>query len=203
MPDLNLDEFDRADEAFCPYDLAPLGSQWDRDHLIVDDELHDLLVRLPSSILLEVFLDTCHSGAGLRAADLLMDRRPRYLPPPSVEAFRDIEFRRAQPAHQKLLEKGLSHHILWTGCKESQTAADAFLQGDWHGAFTWHFCREARASGNHLSRAKVLAKVRSDLSAGHFTQTPQLDCEAVTRHAVIKAIEVPPNVMPLPTEMPS
>ena len=203
VPDLNLDEFDRADEAFCPYDLAPLGSQWDRDHLIVDDELHDLLVRLPSSILLEVFLDTCHSGAGLRAADLLMDRRPRYLPPPSVEAFRDIEFRRAQPAHQKLLEKGLSHHILWTGCKESQTAADAFIRGDWHGAFTWQFCREARASGNHLSRTKVLAKVRSDLSAGHFTQTPQLDCEAVTRHAVLKAIDVPQNVMPLPTEMPS
>ena len=151
----------------------------------------------------EVFLDTCHSGTGLQAADLLMDRRPRYLPPPSVDAFRDIEFRRARPAHQKLLEKGLFHHILWTACKESQTAADAFIRGDWHGAFTWQFCREARASGNHLSRTKVLAKVRSDLSAGHFTQTPQLDCEAVTRHAVLKAIEVPPTVLPLPTEMPS
>jgi uncharacterized caspase-like protein len=203
VPDLNLDEFDRADEAYCPYDLAQAGPQWDRDHLIVDDELHDLFVQLPQTVILEVYLDTSHSGAGLRAADLLIDRRPRYLSPPSIEAFRDIEYRHARPAHQKLLEKGLSHHILWTACKQSQTAADAFIGGGWHGAFTWHFCREARASGNHLSRAKVLAKVRSDLGAAHFTQTPQLDCEAVTRHAVLKAMEVPPNLMPLPTEMPT
>lgn len=77
VPDLNLDEFDRADEAYCPHDLTQNGPQWDRDHLIVDDELHDLFMQLPSSIILEVFLDTSHSGGGLRAADLLMDRRLR------------------------------------------------------------------------------------------------------------------------------
>jgi len=203
IPDLNPAEWDRADEAFCPHDLAVSGPQWDRDHLIVDDELHDLFVQLPSRVLLEIYLDTCHGGSGLHALDLLMDRRPRFLPPPSVEAFRELEYRHARPAHQKLLEKGLSHHILWTACKQNQTAADAFIQGGWHGAFTWHFCREARASGNHLSRAKVLAKIRSDLGAAHFTQTPQLDCEAVTRHAVMKAVEVPPNLVPLPTEMPT
>lgn len=203
LPDLNPDEFDRADEAFCTHDLVQRGQEWDRDHLIVDDELHDLFVQLPPTVLLEVYLDTCHSGAGLRAADLLLDRRPRYLPPPTLEAFRDIEYRRARPAHQKLLEKGLSHHVLWTACKESQTAADAFLDGAWHGAFTWHFCREARLSGLQLSRAQVLAKVRSDLRAGHFSQTPQLDCEAITRNAALKAVEVPPNLEPLPTEMPS
>jgi len=203
VPDLNLDEFDRADEAFCPYDLAQSGPQWDRDHLIVDDELHDLFVQLPPTVLLEIFLDTCHSGAGLRAADLLMDRRPRYLPPPSVEAFRDIEYRRARPAHQKLLEKGLYHHILWTACKESQTASDACFQGTWHGAFTFHFCRVARASGNHHSRAKVLAKTRSDLTTSHFTQTPQLDCEVISRYSVLKAEAVPLTLEPLPTVMPS
>jgi len=202
VPDLNLDEFDRADEAFCPYDLVASGAQWDRDHLIVDDELHDLFVQLPPSVLLEIYLDTCHSGAGLRAADLLMDRKPRYLPPPSLEAFRDIEYRRARPAHQKLLEKGLSHHILWTACKESQTASDAFIQGAWHGAFTHHFCREARASGNHLSRAKILGKIRLDLNTGLFTQTPQLDCEAITRHAVLKVVEVPAELVPLPRILP-
>ena len=203
VPDLNLDEFDRADDAFCPYDLAPMGPGWDRDHLLVDDELHDLFVQLPPTVILEIFLDTSHGGAGLRAADLLLDRRPKYLPPPTVEGFRDLEFRLARPAHPKLLEKGLSHHILWTACKDTQTAAEAILGGTWHGAFTWHFCREARASGNHLPRAKVLAKVRADLGAGHFTQVPQLDCEAVTRHAVLKAVEVPPNLAPLPAEMPS
>jgi len=203
VPDLNLDDIDRADDAFCPHDLKVLGQGWDRDHLIVDNELHDLFVQLPSTVVLEVFFDTCHSGVGVSALDLLMDRGPRYLPPPSVAGYRDIEYRHARPAHQKLLEKGLSHHILWTACHESQTAADAFLEDAWHGAFTWHFCREARASGNHLSRAKVLARIRSDLHLAHFTQTPQLYCEALTRHAVLKTEAVPVNLEPLPMEMPS
>ena len=203
VPDLNLDEFDRADDAICPHDLARSGQGWDRDHLIVDDELHDLFVQLPSTVLLELFFDTCYSGLGLRPIDLLMDRRPRYLPPPTVDGFRDLEYRHARPAHQKLLEKGLSHHILWTASHESQTAADALLGEAWHGAFTWHFCREARASGNHLSRAKVLAQVRSDLHAAHFIQTPQLYSEAAIRHAVMRAETIPAELPPLPMEMPS
>jgi hypothetical protein len=203
VPDLNPEEFDRADDAFCPHDLAHLGPGWDRDHLIVDDELHDLFVQLPRTVLLELFLDTCHSGMGVRPMDLLMVRRPRFLPPPTVEGFRELEFRHARPAHQKLLEKGLSHHILWTACHDSQTAADALLEGAWHGAFTWHFCKEARASGNQFSRTKVLGKVRSDLHAAHFTQTPQLYCESLMRYAAPLAEAVPADLGPLPTVMPS
>jgi hypothetical protein len=179
------------------------GAQWDRDHLLVDDELHDLLVQLPATVLLEVYLDTCHGGSGLMALDLMMDRQPRFLPPPSAEAYRDIEYRRARPAHQKLLQKGLSHHILWTACKEGQAAASAILEEDWHGAFTWYFCREARASANLDSRAKLLAKVRMDLRNHYFTQVPNLDCEDVTRHAVLRMDAVPANLMALPTEMPT
>lgn len=183
VPDLNLDEMDRADEAFCPHDLAQSGSQWNRDHIIVDDELHDLFTQLPANVLLEVYLDTCHSGTGLKAIDLLLDRKPRYLPPPSIEAFRDMELRRARPQHLKLLEKGIAHHILWAGCKDNQTSADALIGGDWHGAFTYYLCKEMRAGKGKLSRAKVLAKVRTDLANAHFTQTPQLECEATVRHA--------------------
>ena len=61
--------------------------------IILDDELRDLFVQLPQNVLLEVYLDTCHSGTGLRAIDMLLDRRPRYLPPPSLEAsmrLRDV-----------------------------------------------------------------------------------------------------------------
>ncbi len=183
VPDLNLDEMDRADEAFCPHDLAQSGSNWNRDHIIVDDELHDLFTQLPSNILLEVYLDTCHSGTGLRAVDLLLDRKPRYLPPPSLEGFRDMELRRARSQHVKLLEKGIVRHILWAACKDGQTSADAHIAGDWHGAFTYYLCKEMRTGKNKLSRAKILAKVRADLGAGHFTQTPQLECEATVRHA--------------------
>lgn len=44
VPDTSGDEPDWADEAFCTHDLAAKGSQWDTNHIIVDDELHDLFV---------------------------------------------------------------------------------------------------------------------------------------------------------------
>ena len=58
VPDTSGDEPDRADEAFCPHDLAQAGSQWDPNHVIIDDELHDLFVQLPANVLLEAYLDT-------------------------------------------------------------------------------------------------------------------------------------------------
>ena len=72
VPDLSGDEPDRADEAFCPHDLAQAGNKWDTNHIIVDDELRDLFIQLPANVLLEVYLDTCHSGTGLKAIDMLL-----------------------------------------------------------------------------------------------------------------------------------
>ena len=181
LPDRNEEETDRADEAFCPYDLAQKGSQWDPNHIIVDDELHDLFAQLPSNVLLEVFLDTCHSGTGLKAIDLLLERRPRYLPPPSLDAFREMEHRHTRNMHTKMLEKGITNHILWAACRANQTAADANIANAWHGAFTYYFCKEMRNSNNKQTRAKLLAKIRTDLAAAHYTQIPQLECEATVR----------------------
>jgi len=182
VPDLNHDEPDRADEAFCPHDLAQAGNQWDRNHVIVDDELRDLFIQLPPDVLLEVYLDTCHSGTGLKAVDMLLDRKPRYLPPPSWEAFTEVEGKRSRGLARGLLEKGIVHHILWAACRADQTSADAHIAGGWHGAFTYYFCKEMHACNNSLSRAQVLTKVRADLNAGHFNQTPQLECEATKRN---------------------
>jgi metacaspase-1 len=185
VPDLDGEEPDRADEAFCPHDLAQAGDQWDRNHIIVDDELRDLFIQLPANVLLEVYLDTCHSGTGLKAIDMLLDRKPRYLPPPSLEAFKQVEGKRSRGLLRGLLEKGIVHHILWAACRADQTSADANIAGGWHGAFTYYFCQEMYACNNSLTRPQVLTKVRADLVAGHYSQTPQLECEATKRQLKI------------------
>jgi hypothetical protein len=182
VPDASGDEKDNADEAFCPHDLAAAGEEWHPDHIITDDELHDLFSALPETVLLEVYLDTCHSGTGLKAIDMLLERRPRYLPPPSLSAFLKME---------KLAPKGLSdlfsesggveNRILWAACRSDQTSADAKIEGKWHGAFTYYFCREMRECGNSLSRAELLKKVKAGLKGGHYTQVPQLESPATLR----------------------
>lgn len=185
VPDVSHDEPDNADEAFCPHDLAQKGSQWDSNHIITDDELHDVLIQIPQNVLLEVYLDTCHSGTGLKAIDMLLDRKPRYLPPPSTEAFLELEGKRARGLQKALLEKGMTHQILWAACRSDQTSADAKIGGTWHGAFTYYFDREIRACKNKLSRKAVLAKIRADLSVNHYSQVPQLECPAADRNALV------------------
>jgi hypothetical protein len=186
IPDVNGDEeADHADEAFCPHDLAQSGNQWDKKHIIADDELHDLFVQLPANVLLEVYLDTCHSGTGLKSIDMLLDRKPRYLPPPSLEAFAQLENKKSRGVARLALDKGIIHNILWAGCRSDQTSADAHIGGSWHGAFTYYFCKEIKACNNKLSRANLLAKIRADLRAGRYSQIPQLECEATKRSAVI------------------
>ena len=185
VPDLSGDEPDRADEAFCPHDLAQTGTQWDPNHVILDDELRDLFVQLPSNVLLEVYLDTCHSGTGLKGIDMLLDRTPRYLPPPSLEAFEQVENKRSRGLRHGLLEKGIVHNILWAACRADQTSADAHIDGGWHGAFTYYFCKEMNACKNALSRSAILTKVRDDLKKGKYTQIPQLETEATNRQLKI------------------
>lgn len=187
VPDTSGDEPDRFDEAYCPHDLAAAGGKWDPNHVIIDDELHDLFVQLPSNVLLEVYADTCHSGDSLKAIDLLPDRKPRYLPPPSLEEVQKVTNRRARGIHKALLEKGIVHHILWAACRSNQTSADAYIASNYHGAFTYYFCKEMRACHNQLARKDVLAKVRADLLAAHFTQIPQLECEATVRRTITEA----------------
>jgi hypothetical protein len=185
VPDKNRDEPDRADEAFCPHDLAQKGNVWDPNFIILDDELHDLFVQLPKNVLLEVYLDTCHSGTGLKSVDMLLDRKPRYLPPPSLKAFLAVDGRKSRGLHESMLEKGLVHNILWAGCRSDQTSADAKIGGAWHGAFTYYFCKEMRKCKNKLSRLQVLNKVVADLKANHYSQIPQLEGEATVRKSVI------------------
>ena len=179
IPDTSGDESDRADEAFCPHDLVAKGNMWDPEHIITDDELHDLFSQLPEKVSLEVYLDTCHSGSGLKAMEPLTDRQPRYIPPPSAKAFKNIDM--IPKVAQKLLNKEAEDQILWAACKSDQTSADANIDGAFHGAFTYFFCKEVNASKNNLSRDEILKLVAADLKAGEYTQIPQLECHATTR----------------------
>jgi hypothetical protein len=190
VPDLDGDEkADHQDEAFCPHDLAQAGNQWDRNHIIVDDELRDLFIQLPRNVLLEVYLDTCHSGTGLKEIDLMLDRKPRYLPPPTVKAFHQIQGTRFRGVTAAMHEKGIVHHILWAACRDDQTSADAHIAGGWHGAFTYYFCQEVTKCGNQLSRADILTKVRKDLASAGYSQVPQLECEATKRDLKLHEVD--------------
>lgn len=185
MDDTSGDEPDGKDEAFVPHDIAEKNGQWDPARIICDDELHDLFTSLPNRVLLEVYLDTCHSGSGLRGAEFGPHApRARYVAPP------DHEFTKKKTAKMRGFklsrpkEVAGQHHILWTGCKANETSADAYFNGRYNGAFTYYFVKVMRDSRNKLSRKAVVAKVRT-LMQGKFAQHPQLEGNATNRTQAI------------------
>jgi hypothetical protein len=197
MADKSGDEPDGMDEAFVPYDIAQKGNAWDSAHIICDDELHDLFQQLPENVLLEVYLDTCHSGSGLRGAEFgLHAPRPRFVAPPSGELqgavkqhmVRGFTLARApKKPKRKDSAKEISsgqHHILWTGCRANQTSADAYFNGRYNGAFTYYFIKTMTATNNQLPRKDVIKKVRDALK-GKFSQVPQLEGNATNRNSAI------------------
>jgi hypothetical protein len=186
VPDQNGDEADHYDEAFCPTDLAEKNGQWDPAHVILDDELHDLFAQVPDNVLIEVYLDTCHSGTGLKLMDLMPDRRPRYIAPPSIEACEKVIPLMARGMRRRVLDKAAKNVILWAGCRDNQTSADAYIGGTYHGAFTYYWVTETEATKNNISRNDLLKKVNADLKANHYTQVVQLECPATQRAIALK-----------------
>ncbi len=194
MNDTSGDEPDGKDEAFVPHDIAEKNGAWDPAHIISDDELHDLFTQLPDTVLLEVYLDTCHSGSGLRGAEFgLHAPRARFIAPPEHEfgqktaKMRGFTLSRPPAAKgKKAIAKASkaaiagAHHILWTGCKANETSADAYFNGRYNGAFTYYFVKVMRDTKNLLSRKEVVAKMRASMKA-QFAQNPQLEGNASNR----------------------
>ncbi len=204
MADKSGDEPDGMDEAFVPYDIAQKGNAWDPARIISDDELNALFAQLPATTLLEVYLDTCHSGTGLRGAEFsLYAPRARYVAPPSgelqgvvkqrsVRGF-TLQPRGAAPAAAGKGKKAAAaadkavagqHHVLWTGCKANQTSADAYFSGRYNGAFTYWYVKTLRDTANKLSRKAVVTKMRAAMK-GKFSQVPQLEGNATNRASPI------------------
>ncbi|MDD5365607.1 MAG: caspase family protein [Gallionellaceae bacterium] len=194
MNDTSGDEPDGKDEAFVPHDIAEKDGSWDPAHIICDDELHDLFTQLPDNVLLEVYLDTCHSGSGLRGAEFSLHApRARFIAPPEHEfgektaRMRGFTLSRApavkgKKAAAKAAKAAIAgaHHLLWTGCKANETSADAYFNGRYNGAFTYYFVKVMRETDNKLSRKEVVAKLRA-LMKGQFGQHPQLEGNASNR----------------------
>ncbi len=182
VPDTNGDESDSLDEAFACYDINNSGDAWDTDTVISDDELAALFARLPKGVLMDVVLDTCHSGTGLKSLDLLPGRRPRFLPAPTPRAVIANESKDTRSLRDMVKTAKLSAPVLMAACRSDQTAADALIDGRYNGAFTYNFVKSLQDDGT-VGRAEVLKLVSKGLKSGGFDQIAQLESTTAARKA--------------------
>lgn len=180
VPDADGDEADKRDEILCPTDLdwkAPLSDDW----------LRKTLDKLRAGVSLTVVMDCCHSGTNTRAI-----RPPdapvieRYLPCPwdlvATESGRRLRgtvkgtLRRSGAKRRRTdIVAAPIKELLITGCRDTQTSADAFIGGSYNGALTWSLAHVLREAGGKLTYRQLHDRMLKRLTQDGYAQVPQLE----------------------------
>ena len=182
--DDNKDEADGRDEILCPTDL-----DWEKP--MRDDWLRTTFDGLRAGVGFTVIMDCCHSGTNTRAV-LPPDApvKERYLPSPwglaAVESGRSLpkkvtgELRRTAPAARKAndIVNAELPEVLVTGCRDTQTSADAFINGRYNGALTFALVEAIRQSKGRLTYRELHSRASAVLKKRKFDQVPQLEGRA-------------------------
>lgn len=186
VPDKSGDEADHRDEIVCPTDL-----DW-KDPLL-DDWLRTQFDKLSPKVNLTVIMDCCHSGSNtreLRPPDA--KRIERFLPSPldllAAESGRRL--RGAVRGQRALLRKGTKKgkdivnvnipELLITGCRDTQTSADAYIGGTYNGALTYNLVEAIKEKKGRLTYRELHARTIELLKKGKFDQVPQLEGRAAS-----------------------
>jgi len=76
-------------------------------------------------------------------------------------------------------------HVLLAACEDRQTAADAYIEGDYRGAFTWALGQAIKDANGNLTYAKLITRAGTNLR--NYAQKPQLECPSEMRRLKIFA----------------
>ena len=175
------DEADGRDEILCPTDL-----NW--DDTMRDDWLRTTFDSVASGVNLTVIMDCCHSGSNTRAIGPPDERvKERFLPSPwdiaAEESGRSIpkkvgaQLRRSKRSARSTTDivNADIPEVLITGCRDTQTSADAFIDGRYNGALTWGLVQAIRQAKGDLTYRELHQRASAVLKKKKFEQVPQLE----------------------------
>ena len=140
-------EQDNKDEALVPLD-------YDTNGLITDDVLNKNLVRkLPKDAKLFSIIDACHSGTSL-----------------------DLPF--VYRVNNGIEEHGIEEDIVSvckiSGCRDSQTSADAFINNKYQGALTFTFIKTLNDFRYNMTPKQIIGRMQNFIKQNGYTQIPTL-----------------------------
>lgn len=185
VPDKNGDEADARDEILCPTDLDWLDP-------LLDDWLRVEFDKLPAGVNFTVIMDCCHSGTNTRAIQPPDAKRiERFLPCPldllATESGRrlrgTVRGRRTElraAARRADIVNVNMPELLITGCRSTQTSADAYIGNTYNGALTYNLAAAINARKGKLSYKELHALTLQSLKKGRFDQVPQLEGRSIS-----------------------
>lgn len=146
--DVSGDEASGFDSSICPVDMDSSG-------VIIDDDLYTLVDKGCKGLKTVGLFDCCHSGT-------ILDLRFNY--DPINKHYID----------DKVHKITKSDVILFSGCGDSQTSADAYIDGAFCGVLTWSFLRALCRSERRLS--KMIQEINVEIKSRKYDQIPRLSC---------------------------
>ncbi|CAO3585917.1 unnamed protein product [Absidia cylindrospora] len=198
VKDVSGDEDDGYDETIYPVDFEDYEGESGQ---IIDDELHDYLVKpLPKGCRLTAIFDSCHSGTVLdlpyvystkgtiKQQNLFKDAGLGLLSAGMAYASGDKDgalssilslgkqLYQSKNVEEENREKNSSvaDVVMFSGCKDDQTSADAQEAGKSTGAMSYAFITTLRENPNQ-SYQELLNNVR-DILRDKYAQRPQFSC---------------------------
>lgn len=184
MHDRSHDELDGRDETIVPVDYTRAGQ-------ISDDLLRaELVDPLPAGARLTCIFDCCHSGTVLDLRHNYTDEST-FVGPGNVryqKKYVPALWKRAIVYTQNPRDRESNADVLMiSGCRDTQTSADAYEGGAYVGALTYAFLRfadpeskHARSDANERTPANLLADMNAWMKIRNYDQRPQLSCGRTT-----------------------
>ncbi|MBW0502952.1 hypothetical protein O181_042667 [Austropuccinia psidii MF-1] len=190
--DLDGDEDDGFDEVIYPLDHERAG------HIVDDDMWAIMVAPLPPGCRLTAIFDSCHSGTALDLPYVYSTEGKIKEPNLLAEAGQGVvqaglSYMRGDMMGMAKGLMGLGKKVIagnkadgtakkvrtspadaiqWSGCKDSQTSADAVEAGSATGAMSYAFIR-ALSENPHQTYQQLLVSIRQIL-ASKYSQKPQL-----------------------------
>lgn len=174
VPDLNGDEPDRKDEAFCPIDMGDDGA-----NLLIDDEINMILSTRAHGSRIVLITDSCHSGTVFRffSPKGTAARKVRYLPPahfakssPMIAAVNRLGPEGVKPSDTAV--PGVLHY---SGCKDREYSYDAEFGSRANGAFTYYAMRAAKNLKDGATYGDWYKAIHRQLPSDEYPQSPRFN----------------------------
>lgn len=122
------------------------------------------------------------SWAAEQLAEALKDVPPEQWAARMQEELRALRERYKENKYQ---EVDVDRHVLLAACQDKQTAADAHIEGDYRGAFTWGLSTAINESNGQLTYGELIRRAAENMDS--FEQIPQLECPPALRDKQVLA----------------
>ena len=187
VKDQNGDETSGYDSCLCPIDTLKNGKY------IIDDEIRNNIVnKIPAGVRMTFIFDCCNSGTGCDLTYTLNDNSDANSDANSVEYNNNImntpetemslvkkicklKMTRVQSTSKNSKYKDSGGDVcMISGCLDSQTAEDAYENGQYGGALCISLLELLKETGPTITNGELLMRLRALIKQKQYSQKVQL-----------------------------